>query len=55
VADLEDWFSRNAVGLHDRGGTEVFWAFPSALQRLKSGLLYDARGFDLGESIHQAR
>lgn len=55
VAGLEDWLSRNAVGLHDRSGTEVFWAFPSALQRLKSGLPYDARGFDLDESIRRAR
>jgi hypothetical protein len=55
VAGLEDWFSRNAVGLHDRGGIEVFWAFPSALQRLKSGMPYYSRGFDLDESIRRAR
>jgi hypothetical protein len=55
VAGLRDWFSRNAVELHARDGTEVFRAFPSALQRLKAGLQYDARGFDLDESIRQAR
>jgi predicted Rdx family selenoprotein len=51
AAGLKDWFSRNAVGLRARNSTEVFWAFPSALQRLKAGLRYDARGFDLDESI----
>jgi hypothetical protein len=50
---LEEWFSQNAVRLHARD--QVFWAFPSALQRLKAGLRYDARGFDLDESIRQAR
>lgn len=54
AADLKDWFSRNAVGLRARDSTEIFWAFPSALQRLKSGLPYDARGFDLDESIRVA-
>jgi hypothetical protein len=54
VAALESWFSQNAVGLHDRGGTEVFWAFPSALQRLKSGVPYYSRSFDLDESIRNA-
>ena len=51
VADLRDWFSRNAVGLRMRDNPEVFWAFPSALQRLKAGLRYDARGFELDEAI----
>jgi hypothetical protein len=60
VAGLEDWFSRNAVGLHavapdGRRLTEIFWAFPSALQRLKSGMPYDSRGYPLDESIRQAR
>ena len=60
VTNLEDWFSRNAVGLHavgidGRRLNQVFWAFPSALQRLKSGLRYDSRNFDLDESIHDAR
>ena len=55
AADLKDWFSRNAVGLRARDSTEVFWAFPSALQRLNAGLQYDARGFDLDESIRHAR
>jgi len=55
AGDLKDWFSRNAVGLRARNSTEVFWAFPSALQRLSGGLRYDARGFDLDESIRHAR
>jgi hypothetical protein len=55
AASLEDWFSRNAVRLHDDGGSEVFWAFPSALQRLKSGQRYDSRNFDLDQSIRDAR
>jgi hypothetical protein len=55
VAGLEDWFRRNAVELHARGGTEVFWVFPSALQRLKSGLPYYSRNYDLDDSIRHAR
>jgi hypothetical protein len=55
VASLEDWFGRNAVRLHDDRGIEVFWAFPSALRRLKSGLPYEARNFDLDQSIRDAR
>lgn len=52
---LEDWFNRNAVELRARDSTEVFWAFPSALQRLKTGLRYDARNYDLDDSIRNAR
>jgi hypothetical protein len=55
VAGLEDWFSRNAVALHDRGNTDAFWAFPSALRRLKAGMPYYSRGFELDEAIHEAR
>ena len=55
MAGLEDWFSRNAVALHDRGNIDVFWAFPSALRRLKSGMPYYSRGFELDEAIRQAR
>jgi hypothetical protein len=53
VTGLEDWFSRNAVALYS--GTQVFWAFPSALRRLKSGIPYYSRNFDLDESIRDAR
>jgi hypothetical protein len=53
ATSLEEWFSRNAVRLLDaRHSDWVFWAFPSALQRLKAGLRYGARGLDLDESIH---
>ncbi|HWX60068.1 hypothetical protein [Bradyrhizobium sp.] len=55
VAGLEDWFSRNAVGLHGRGDTQVFWAFPSALRRLKSGMPYYSRYYELDEAIRDAR
>ena len=60
VAGLEDWFDRNAVRLYavapdGRRLTEFFWALPSALQRLKSGIPYDSRGYPLDESIRQAR
>jgi hypothetical protein len=56
VASLEDWFSRNAVALHPRGGsTEVFWAFPSALRRLKAGMPYYSRNYELDEAIREAR
>lgn len=52
--ELEGWFSRTATGLHDSSGTEVFWAFPSALRQLKAGTPYYADGFDLDESIRRA-
>jgi hypothetical protein len=52
---LKDWFSRNAVELHARDSTEVFWAFPSTLQRLKARLQYRARNYDRDESIRHAR
>jgi hypothetical protein len=55
VAGLEDWFSRNAVALHDRGNIDVFWAFPSALRRLKAGMPYYSRGFELDDAIREAR
>jgi hypothetical protein len=56
VTGLEDWFSRNAVALHPRGGSpEVFWAFPSALRRLKAGIPYESRGFELDDAIRAAR
>jgi hypothetical protein len=55
VAGLEDWLSRNAVALHDRGNIDVFWAFPSALKRLKAGMPYYSRGFELDDAIREAR
>lgn len=55
ATSLEDWFNQNAVQLHARNSTEVFWAFPSALQRLKAGLRYDARNYELDDSIRSAR
>lgn len=55
VAGLEDWFSRNAVALRQRGDTEVFWAFPSALRRLKAGMPYYSRNYELDDAIREAR
>jgi hypothetical protein len=43
------------VALHDRGNIDVFWALPSALRRLKSGMPYYSRGFELDEAIREAR
>jgi hypothetical protein len=42
------------VGVRARDSTEAFWAFPSALQRLKAALHYEARNYDLDESIGSA-
>jgi hypothetical protein len=54
MAQFQDWLRRNTVGLSDHTRTEVFWTFPSALQRLKSAIRYSARGYDLDESIRAA-
>jgi hypothetical protein len=56
MASLQAWFRQNAVALHPRwGGDEIFWAFPSALARLKSGIPYYSRGFELDDAIREAR
>ena len=47
------WIDRNAVRLSTHAGLS-FWAFPSALQKLKSGMRYYSRGFDLDEGIRDA-
>lgn len=46
---LKAWFGRSASRLAD--GRQTFWAFPSALQKLKGGMAYEARGWDLSKSI----
>jgi hypothetical protein len=53
---LEAWMTVHATGIggfpnpDEDGGPEAgvsFWAFPSALEKLKSGIAYEARGWDL--------
>jgi hypothetical protein len=60
---LEGWVSENAarVGYFPAVGEDTgeddavtFWAFPSALAKLKDGMDYDARGFELREGIRTA-
>lgn len=50
---MKRWVDRNAVQLPTKAGFS-FWAFPSALQKLKSGMRYYARNFDLDDSIRHA-
>jgi hypothetical protein len=49
---LKAWFRRTTTPLGS--GREVFWAFPSALRKLKGGMAYYCRGWDLSESIRLA-
>jgi len=52
---LEIWMSQNALKLHDPiDPGVVFWAFPSALRKLKGGMRYEARGWNLDGSIRVA-
>lgn len=52
---LEAWMSRAAVPLaSSQDSREVFWAFPSALKKLKAGMRYEARGWDLDSAIRRA-
>jgi hypothetical protein len=46
---MKGWVDRTAVKLP--GG---FWAFPSALQKLKDGMRYYSRNFDLDQAIRDA-
>lgn len=48
---MRGWMDRNAVKL--RAGVN-FWAFPSALEKLKSGMQYYSRNFDLDDAIRHA-
>ena len=49
---LRAWMRRNAVRLSDH--RQTFWAFPSAFEKLRAGMAYEARGWDLNESIRAA-
>jgi hypothetical protein len=60
---LEAWVAENAArighftDIDDDTGEQTswsFWAFPSALQKLKAGMAYNARGWELGEGIRTA-
>jgi len=48
---MKSWVDRSAVKLRADPG---FWAFPSALQKLKSGMGYYSRNFDLDDAIRNA-
>ena len=52
---LEAFMKRAATPLAARlEPGEVFWAFPSALAKLKAGMRYEARGWNLDRSIRRA-
>ena len=48
---LRGWVDRTAVKLRADPG---FWTFPSALQKLKDGMRYYSRNFDLDDAIRDA-
>lgn len=50
---MKRWVDRNAVQLPTQARFS-FWAFPSALQKLKSGMRYYSRNFDLDDAIRRA-
>jgi hypothetical protein len=53
---LQRWLSRTCVMLipPDAGRRPTFYAFPSALARLKAGIKYQANGWDIDASIRAA-
>jgi hypothetical protein len=52
---LEQWMSTVAVRLGGSDPQDTWWAFPSALRKLKSGMRYNANGFNLDRSIREAQ
>jgi len=61
-ASLIGWVSSHAIALDHQTGVEdgkqepwSFWAFPSALHKLKQGMDFDANGFPLKDKIRAAR
>jgi hypothetical protein len=52
---LEHWMSTVAARLEASHGQETWWAFPSALRKLKTGMRYYANGLDLDRSIREAQ
>jgi len=55
LARLEVWMSTVAVRLGSAQAQETWWAFPSALRKLKAGTQYYANGFNLDRSIREAQ
>jgi len=52
---LEQWMSTVAVRLGGPQREDTWWAFPSALRKLKTGMRYYANGFNLDRSIREAQ
>ena len=52
---LEQWMSTVAARLGGPAPEDTWWAFPSALRRLKAGTRYYANGFNLDRSIREAQ
>lgn len=50
---MKGWVDRNAVRLRTPAHFS-FWAFPSALTKLKNGMRYYSRNFDLDDAIQRA-
>jgi hypothetical protein len=50
---LRRWVARSSTRL--QAGRFSFWAFPSALEKLKSEMQYYANGFDLSEALRRVR
>jgi hypothetical protein len=48
---MRGWVDQHAVRLQ---ANPIFWAFPSALQKLKDGMRYYSRNFDLEDAIRNA-
>jgi hypothetical protein len=55
LARLEQWMSTVAVRLGGSQAQDTWWAFPSALRKLKTGMRYNANGFNLDRSIREAQ
>jgi hypothetical protein len=54
-ARLQGFLNKAAVRLaSNEDPKEVFWAFPSALRKLKAGMRYEARGWGLDRAIRSA-
>ena len=52
---LEQWMSTVAARLEGPNPQTTWWAFPSALRKLKTGMRYYANGFNLDRSIREAQ
>ncbi|MBD1807898.1 hypothetical protein H6F98_20940 [Microcoleus sp. FACHB-SPT15] len=49
------WVARQAIRLTPPGERWSFWAFPSAFQKMKSGMEYYANGWDLDIALREAK